>query len=763
MDDMKKATHMLRVLSGTALLIALAATATWAQQPAAVGKPSPAAKPSPSPEKSAAAKTQASTPKKSGEEGDYKVVSSIEIGYRGLRVDGDLNKYQSDLNYKTGPRLFDTSLLMQAKAGKKAFLDNLLLTSTGWGADPHGHLRFSAEKSKWFRFDGQFRRFQYYNFLDNLADPNTANTTGTVVVLPAATGRHGYNIKQQMGDFDVTILPKNERIRFTFGYSPERYSGLAFTTYHNGGGEFFFPGQANSRANDFRVGADWKLGPVDFSFLQGFRRFTDDSVVDFSGAQTSYLATTTTGLTNLTGFVRTQPVHGSTDYTRFSAHTFLAKKLDITGRFIYSNSNAAFNFNELTTATNWNTRVAGAPTANTLTLGTLTYVGNTKKPNVLADLGVTFLATERLRFSNTLRVDIFHINGLTDYTSVFNLTRTNGTAYPTIAATGDLGPSKIPSFRKITDTVEGDYQFNDRYAVHFGYRYGSRRESTFYDGYNPGAYLPARVPHPEGGPEFEPNHPNAFFGGFKARPVKTWTVFFDAERGTADNIFTRVGEYNYTNFRARSRWTPSRKLALNFSLVTKDNSDPSLADGVSIADFGVSVKSRVFTSSVDWVPSSKLSFSGGYNYNWLNSDAVINYSYAVPPIPAGFVGNTQSGLTGHSLYYVRNNFFYFDAVAQLFPRMTLYAAYRINKDTGQGDLLCNPIGGTVITSYPMSFQSPEARLSYRFNRRLEWNVGYQYYGYNESNLVRLGTITRPQNYHAHLPYASLRIYFGGVE
>src|SRR5689334_22134305 len=109
MDDMKKATHMLRVLSATALLLALAATAARAQEPKA--------SPSPSPEKSAAAKTQSSTPKKAGEEGDYKVVSSVEIGYRGLRVDGDINKYQSDLNYKTGPRLFDSSLLMQAKPG----------------------------------------------------------------------------------------------------------------------------------------------------------------------------------------------------------------------------------------------------------------------------------------------------------------------------------------------------------------------------------------------------------------------------------------------------------------------------------------------------------------------------------------------------------------------------------------------------------------------------------------------------------------------
>ena len=116
---------------------------------------------------------------------------------------------------------------------------------------------------------------------------------------------------------------------------------------------------------------------------------------------------------------------------------------------------------------------------------------------------------------------------------------------------------------------------------------------------------------------------------------------------------------------------------------------------------------------------------------------------------------------GHSLYFVRNNFFYIDTTARLFPRLTLYAAYRINQDDGQGDRLANPTGspGTLINSYPMSFQSPEARLAFKINRRLDWNLGYQYFNYNESALVG----PRPQNYHAHLPYTSLRVYIGRRE
>ena len=108
-----------------------------------------------------------------------------------------------------------------------------------------------------------------------------------------------------------------------------------------------------------------------------------------------------------------------------------------------------------------------------------------------------------------------------------------------------------------------------------------------------------------------------------------------------------------------------------------------------------------------------------------------------------------------------NNFFFVDSVARLHSRATLYAAYRINKDIGQGSRLADPTGnpGTLIASYPMSYQSPEARLAIKLNHRLDWNIGYQYYNYNESALVG----PRPQNYHAHLPYTSLRFYFGRKE
>jgi len=702
--------------------------------------------PSPSPKKS----DSGDTPVEAGEgAGDFMVVSSLEFGYRGLRVDGDLNKYQSDLNYKAGPRLFDSSFLLKSKDGHDGGLfETLLVTTTGWGADPQGNLRASVENPKWYRFDATYRRFKYFRFLNNFANPNWVFSPANFSVPPKqTTGEHGYNTRIHLGDFDLTLLPKNERIRFNIGYSPERYSGPAFTSYHVGGNDFNLLSEVRTRANDFRVGADGRVGPINFSFLQGFRRFRDDSTID-SGVNPGINVNPTAA--NLTTFHRDEPARGSVNYTRLSLQTLLAQKLDITGRVIYSNAKQNYTSIENFTGRNWNPRITGFPpsppgaTPNTLNLGQYILTGDTERPNWLGDLGLTFLATDKFRISDTFRVETFDINGAALFGDFFSLTR--GTRTDTIAFSNrnaDTGTE----YRKIQNTIEGDYQFSPHYSVHLGYRYGHRRVQESLSGFALNSNSPTPLT-PE--TDTETNNTHSILGGFKARPQKEWTLYFDAEHGTADNVFTRIGNYDYTNVRFKSRYKPTSRVAFNLSVITKDNANPSEIAGVSLEDFGVSIKSRIFTSSLDWTATSKFSLSTGYNYQWVNSKAIIDY----------FFNNVRHPL-GNNLYIVRNNFFFIESVARIAPRATLFTAYRINKDNGQGNRVADPTGnpGTLIASYPMSYQSPEARLAIKLHQRLDWNIGYQYYNYNESTIVG----PRPQNYHAHLPYTSLRLYFGRRE
>ena len=131
------------------LMLIFVAVAT-AQQPS----------PSPAQKNTTSTNSNGSTVQAGENAGEYTIISTLEFGYRGLQVVGDLNKYQSDLNYRTGPRLFDSSFLMRSQDGHTGGLfDTALLTTTGWGADPNGNVRFSVEQAKWYRFDGTYRKF----------------------------------------------------------------------------------------------------------------------------------------------------------------------------------------------------------------------------------------------------------------------------------------------------------------------------------------------------------------------------------------------------------------------------------------------------------------------------------------------------------------------------------------------------------------------------------------------------------------------------
>jgi len=718
--------------------------------------------------------------------GDYIVTSSFEVGYRGLGVYGDERKYRSDLGYKAGPRLFDSSFLMRAKEGKGGLFDTLLVTATGWGADPTSSMRLSAEKPEWYRLEANYRRAKYYRYLNNIVNPNwvfgTVGSTNYFPVPPSSvTGLHGYDTRTEFGDFDLMLLPKDKWIRFNIGYSPEHYSGPYFTNYHQGGNEFQAMVDSRTRANDLRLGAEGTIGKVDWTILHGIRWFKEDSAI---ATVPAYInpnnLTNSSAVARFTSFHREEPTRGRVDFTRLSAHTFLAKRFDITGRFMYSKATANSVFLEAEQGVNFASRITGQPgSPNTLLLGAYNIPASVSRPNTQGDVGLTIFATDKLRISNTFRVEDFTINGVGTFNDFFSVRTAAGVV--DTRQFSNLQGFTSTQYRKYQDTIEGDYQFNPRYSVHFGYRYGHRRDQVDITGYLLNSNSPALTDEHE----FEENTTHSILGGFRMRPTKNWTIYFDGERGTADNVFTRIGNYDFTNIRAKTRWAASRKLNLNLGVIIRDNSNPSEIAGEALNDFGVNLKTRIVQSSVDWLAKDNLSFNFGYNYNWVNSDATIDYVYqvipAAPPVPAAVFHHF-----GNALYFQRNNFFYADVVWRPNWRVSFYGSYRVNQDNGQGNRLSDPTGGTpipggivvngslknpaneggtLITSYPMSFQSPEGRVAIRLNRHLDWNIGYQYFNYNEDGFLRTFPLNAPraQNYHAHLPYMSLRVYIGRKE
>ena len=69
------------------------------------------------------------------------------------------------------------------------------------------------------------------------------------------------------------------------------------------------------------------------------------------------------------------------------------------------------------------------------------------------------------------------------------------------------------------------------------------------------------------------------------------------------------------------------------------------------------------------------------------------------------------------------------------------------------------------TARPMPLSAPvisatEIRAAIRLNRYVDWNIGYQYYDYKEDPPQQTIYGLPAQNYSAHMPYTSVRIYLG---
>ncbi len=639
--------------------------------------------------------------------GNYITNTDAEFGVRFLGTDGNLNTYRSDLDYGRGFRLFNFDFVARSKDGNGKLFDNFRVNALGWGGDPNEYLRIQADKNKIYRFDANYREFSYFNNLTNLA-----------------LNEHLTDTRRKFGDFNLTLLPDNQHFKANFGYTMDRNNGNGIITYDYQRDEF--PIQVapyRSASNDYRAGFDASWLGIDISFLQGFRYYKDDTVYSIPSLNLGNNPTNTSVITFLN---RELPTRGHEPFTRFSLHTLVAKKLDFTGRFIYTEGTTQYNMTEKDTGVD--------ASNNNIVLDLFNAFGNAKRHNGVGDFGLTFFATDRLTISDTFRVNDFQISGGEPLTETLYETRTS--AFGTITLPTTVVSSlmfRFIGYRLFTNTAEVDYKFDPRFIAHFGYRHTDRRTALGDTDQGQGL-SPVNTPLSI---DLETDHTNSYFGGFMARPVSIWTVYFDIDKGTADNVFTRISNYDYTNIRVRSSLKPTKTLSINASFISKSNDNPT--ENLAGQAFGTDITGRIFTSSVDWTPSSRFSITGGYTLNHITSDASIIF----------FLNNAQTN--GTSLYFMRDNNFFFNSRIELHPRVTLFLGYRVDKDLGQGDRKATS-PTQLLSSFPLTFQSPEVRLTFKIMEHVEWNAGWQYYDYKEKNVTT-------QNYRANLPYTSLRFTF----
>lgn len=715
-----------------------------------------------------------STPTEDGTS-DRTLASSFEFGFRGLKVEGDREKYKSDLNYHAGFRLFDSSLFLEDHTtGRKPF-DSALLQFSGFGSDPQGNVRLSAGRTGFYKIDTNVRRVTYFNNLKNHAPPWSQ-------AIPTGSNHKFLDTKHEFGDIDLTVFPESNDFRLRFGYSfntmrgPGTWnvrfpsmSGVILTPLPAvdpnasiRGDEYIADSHFSSKANDFRVGVEGKVGGFNMGLNFGHRQFRDGTSYFINSTNIGLDPTNpTTGF--ISQFNRAIRTKGSVNWTQYYINRTFAGKLDFTGRIIYSS--AVSKPNEIDSAAGRTT----SPANTIIDAYSSNFGGYVKRPQTRADIGITYRANESVRISNTFTLDQFNNSG--NQRSIEQIIGTIRTGTPPANYTGatlSLNHFRTEGLRRFSNLIEGDFQISNKFSFNIGYRLTKRRLLRSSFDINNGVLSTAGI-------EFEEvdNTTNSVILGARARPTRNWSIFFDLERGKNDNVFIRLANNDVFNVRVRSRTSWGHKLVLNLAAIFKDNE----AEGESSPTPGSSTiisfpstltvaktKSQYYSANIEYLASDKVTFSGGYTYNNQKSEADIIVPIGTP------LFTTTTWFLGKSEYYVKDSYFFADVNARLASRFSIYAAYRISDDRGQGDRVATR-PQDIITGYPMRYQTPEVKMTFKLSRMVDWNVGYQYYSYSEKPYFNpfiavpyTGypyTQTYPaQDYKAHMPYTSLRIYFG---
>src|ERR1019366_1913186 len=285
---------------------------------------------------------------------------------------------------------------MQSQAHQGLLFDNLYLNSFGWGGDPNNALRLRADKGKWYKLQGSFRRDQSFSDFDLLANPlNPSTSTPTI---QAQNSPHLFDTVRRMSDFDLTLLPQS-RVSFRLGFSHNNMTGPSYSSIHEGTDALLLQNW-NTTMTSYRFGVDWKAAPrTVISYDQFFNYYkgdTDYQLASFAPALLSTGVPVELGLPidtvnkepcagapagtplivggvltnnncsayslptatnpNLSGYSRYQRIRTSSPTERVSLRSNYFQRLDFVGSFSYSSANMSTpldeNFNGLLTRTN---------------------------------------------------------------------------------------------------------------------------------------------------------------------------------------------------------------------------------------------------------------------------------------------------------------------------------------------------------------------------------------------------------------------------
>jgi hypothetical protein len=280
---------------------------------------------------------------------------------------------------------------------------------------------------------------------------------------------------------------------------------------------------------------------------------------------------------------------------------------------------------------------------------------------------------------------------------------------------------------------------------------------------------PFNVPSAFGSASFSVvNILHAGVGGVRIHPIQPLTINLEAEVDRSSHPLTPQSPAHFHTLGGRVGYR-LKKVQLSAQYKQIYNANPQFGFLLS------SSHSRNYNASASWAPRDWFTLDVSYSQQHLDSTSFLAF----------FAGLTRSQITtGQSIYLSNIHSGNLGARFAIGRRAELYVGYSIVKDTGDGR--SSPasatavipagvsVGGPIVTggqqtglpvasdpnaalllesvqTFPLTYQSPLARISIRISPKVRWNAGWQYYGYNELFHI----FGYNQNYHANTGYSSV--------
>ncbi len=628
--------------------------------------------------------------------GNYNITQSFELGYRSKAVGGNEGMYRSVDNWGNGLRLFGSALSVNSKEGHGHYFDEILLNTLGLGNDNYQSAVLRVQKNSLYRYDMTWRLNAYFN-------PG----------LTVAGGTHFEDTIRRIQDHELTILPQS-RIRFRVGYSRDTEDGPALSTSQefdvNGSGLPVFT-DVTRHWNEYRLGADADLGGFRFTVMHRWDYFKDDSPETSAGV---VAAGTEADQTVLQQFSRSQPIHGANP--GWLGNLFTRRKYwGMDARLTYVGGHNDFALVEGASGIGQ----SGGPASRQIVVG-----GSARRPALAGDFSLSLFPSDRLSVVNSTAIASNRIDGNSTYTEV-----TTGTNLGTTIYFRYLG------IRTVSNSTDVNYRPTRQLGFYAGYQYSDRRVRTI-EGFDIPAFAAADSSLYEVN-----NHLNTGRLGVRLRPVKPLSITIGGEIGRASDPLTPVADRHYHALNGRVDYR-GRKLQLSGVYRQAYN----LNAPFSFTSF--SSHSRQYGANATWSPNGWFAIDAAYNKLHLDTASGLAFF-------AGTGNRPQLQTAYSSLYRSNIHAGNLGVRFEVRRRASVYVGYSITKDTGDGSRLTSTDAIqtllNAVQSFPLTYQTPLARLSIRITPKIRWNAGWQFYDYAED----FHLFNANQNYHAHVSFTSV--------